>query len=83
MKSYKIPDGDLLDAIETFVSVVDTDKCIGCGECVNLCPNECYLLEDKKSKLVKDYYCWGCLSCFYACPSQCIDIYQEYDNEGN
>jgi len=54
---------------------VDSEKCIGCWECVNLCPNECHTKQDnKKSGLRDDYYCFACYSCVYACPKQCIEI---------
>lgn len=60
--------------------LVDSEKCIGCWECVNLCPNECHTKQDNhKSGLKEDYYCFMCYSCVYACPKQCIEIQANYD----
>ena len=35
-----------------FTPTVDTDKCTGCGECVEVCPVEVFELEDEKSNPV-------------------------------
>ena len=32
--------------------IVDSDKCVGCGECVDVCPVEVYELQDGKSNAV-------------------------------
>ena len=39
---------------------VDTDKCVGCGECVDVCPVEVYELQDGKSAPVNYDECLGC-----------------------
>ena len=63
----------------TFTIEVDSEKCIGCWECVNLCPSGCHTKgENRKSGLLNDYECIGCLSCAYACPKQCIKIHPNY-----
>ena len=39
---------------------VDTDKCVGCGECVDVCPVEVYEIKDGKSEPVNSEECLGC-----------------------
>ena len=36
---------------------VDTDKCAGCGECVDVCPVEVYELQDGKATPVNEEEC--------------------------
>jgi ferredoxin len=40
--------------------IVDTEKCVGCGECVDICPQEVYELQDEKSVPVNAEECVGC-----------------------
>lgn len=42
---------------------VNTEKCIGCGECVEVCPVDVYELQDEKSVPVNAEECLGCESC--------------------
>jgi pyruvate ferredoxin oxidoreductase delta subunit len=53
-----------------------TSKCIGCGICVGVCPEECIKIDvsDGKRKAKIDYdYCKGCLICSISCPQKAID----------
>ncbi len=47
--------------------IVDSDKCVGCGECVDVCPVEVYELQDGKSNAVNGDVCFGCESCLEVC----------------
>lgn len=53
---------------------VDTEKCIGCGECVDVCPVEVYELQEGKSTPVNDEECLGCESCVEVCESDAITV---------
>jgi len=53
---------------------VDTDKCTGCGECVDVCPVEVYELQDGKSVPVNEEECLGCESCVEVCESDAITV---------
>ncbi|MDD3274995.1 MAG: DUF362 domain-containing protein [Candidatus Omnitrophica bacterium] len=53
--------------------VVYSEKCIGCGRCVEICPTDAYSLVDKKSSLdIKK--CIGCASCLAVCPTGAISV---------
>ena len=53
---------------------VDGEKCIGCGECVEICPVEVYELEDEKAVPINDEECVGCESCVEACEQEAITV---------
>ena len=46
---------------------VDVDKCVGCGECVDICPVGVYEMKDGKSIAVNADECVGCESCIEVC----------------
>jgi NAD-dependent dihydropyrimidine dehydrogenase PreA subunit len=54
--------------------MVDTDKCTGCGECVDVCPVEVYELQDGKSAPANDDECLGCESCVEVCEHGAITV---------
>jgi NAD-dependent dihydropyrimidine dehydrogenase PreA subunit len=53
---------------------VNAEKCVGCGECVDICPVEVYELQDEKSVPVKAEECVGCESCIEACEHGAITV---------
>jgi len=56
-----------------FVSV-DMDKCEGCEECVNICPQEVFEMNDGKSNPANSSECLYCESCLGVCPTDAITI---------
>ena len=56
---------------------VDTDKCVGCGECVDVCPVEVYQMKDGKSDPVNADECLGCESCVEVCESNAITVEEQ------
>ncbi|ADE37015.1 MAG: 4Fe-4S dicluster domain-containing protein [Methanohalophilus sp.] len=57
--------------------VVDKDKCIGSGECAEVCPTEVFDLEedsngDTKSVVSRPDDCIECELCVDACPADAI-----------
>lgn len=52
---------------------IDQEKCIGCGRCVEVCPEKALTLIDKKSH-VDISKCIGCFECITVCPVKAISI---------
>ncbi len=57
-----------------YTITIDTDKCTGDGECVDVCPVEVYELQDGKAVAVNEDECLGCESCVEVCESDAITI---------
>ena len=53
---------------------VDQEKCIGCGECVDVCPVDVYEMQDEKSVPVNIEECIGCESCIEVCEQDAITV---------
>jgi NAD-dependent dihydropyrimidine dehydrogenase PreA subunit len=53
---------------------VDQEKCIGCGECVDVCPVDVYEMQDEKSVPVNVEECIGCESCIEVCEQEAITV---------
>lgn len=52
---------------------VDHDKCVGDGECVDICPSDVYELVDGKSTAPNVDECVECCSCVEVCPENAIE----------
>lgn len=48
------------------------DKCVGCGQCVAVCPNANISISNGRPVFGSN--CIGCLSCVQYCPQEAIDI---------
>ena len=53
---------------------VDVEKCIGCGDCVDVCPVDVYEMQDEKSVPVNAEECIDCESCVEACEQEAITV---------
>lgn len=58
-------------AIEMNFPKVNPDSCIGCGNCVDLCPGDAISLVDGKAFIDVDK-CANCHACESACPVDAI-----------
>ncbi len=53
---------------------VDSDKCLGDEECLEVCPVDVYEIQNGKSVAVNSDECLGCESCLDVCEGQAITI---------
>lgn len=59
----------LLSRYSLYHPDINTDKCVGCGECVRVCKAECI---DPGSHTVDTSRCVTCFNCVAACPNDAI-----------
>ncbi|NLX40806.1 MAG: 4Fe-4S binding protein [Bacteroidales bacterium] len=57
-------------------AVIDYDKCIACGECIDYCRFDAIVEENNRVKIIETF-CDGCLLCSRICPQEAIDIVDE------
>ena len=55
-------------------AVVDRDECVGCGTCVEECPEEAISMDDQEIAVVDANKCTECGSCVEACPSEALSM---------
>ncbi len=52
---------------------VDPSLCTGCGQCVKVCPNSCFVSVDRISQ-VSHMRCMECGHCLAACPAGAVTV---------
>ncbi len=55
---------------------IDTERCTGCGACVEVCPTGALYLVDGKA-MVDETRCRECEACLAACPTGAITITEQ------
>lgn len=60
-----------LDA-NTGAWIVDEEKCIGCGMCVDACPYDAIFIDKKTKKAIKCDLCGGNPQCVKFCPKDTL-----------
>lgn len=58
--------------IEMSHPIIDSDECIGCGICVEACPQEVLEVVDGVAEVVKEDACIACGDCEEECPMGAI-----------
>jgi NAD-dependent dihydropyrimidine dehydrogenase PreA subunit len=54
--------------------VVDNKKCIGCGACVSVCPQNVFEMKGGKSHAERPEDCVECGACVENCPVSAIKL---------
>ena len=65
-----------------FLRETDKDACIGCGQCVEICPVDALNLEDDIA-VVDQEWCIGCGVCATFCPADALKIVARSDKSCN
>lgn len=52
--------------------IVDEEKCIGCGQCADICPVDAFSVDSGKA--IINELCVECGSCVTACPVEAISL---------
>ncbi len=61
-------------------AVYDTEKCVGCGKCVFICPYDAIIWNPIGTPEIHLESCLGCGACALVCPHQAIELKgYEYD----
>lgn len=56
------------------LAVIREAECIGCTQCLNVCPVDAIVGSIKQMHTVIKAECIGCEKCLPACPVDCIDL---------
>jgi len=59
---------------DSLKAVYDTEKCVGCGKCVFVCPYDAIVWKDMSTPEIKTEDCVGCGACALVCPHQAIEL---------
>jgi NAD-dependent dihydropyrimidine dehydrogenase PreA subunit len=57
--------------------VVDEEKCVGCEECVDICPVDVFEMENEKSVVARPEDCEECESCVETCEEGAIQLTED------
>lgn len=59
---------------------VDQKKCLGCGKCIDICPGDLLLREEKTGKVIMrcPEDCWDCMACVKQCPQHALQTKLPY-----
>jgi ferredoxin len=53
---------------------LDAEACVGCGNCVNVCPHAVLAVEGRKARLQDLDACMECGACMNNCPADAIAL---------
>lgn len=53
---------------------LNSERCIGCGRCIEVCPHQVFLLAEKRSVIGQRDDCMECGACQKNCPVNAISV---------
>lgn len=51
-----------------------SEKCTGCGMCIDVCPHGVFALNDGKTEIIEKDRCMECGACAKNCPFDAISV---------
>ncbi len=61
-----------IDGVTTLT--LDRQACIGCGQCLEVCPQEVFVLAEGKARLADPDGCMECGACANNCPVSALSV---------
>jgi ferredoxin len=55
-------------------AVLDEERCIDCGVCIDLCPEEAISMRSDYTVVIDPSRCTACGSCIDGCPNEAISL---------
>ncbi len=59
---------------DTAILRLDAEKCIGCGNCLEVCPHRLFTLNDGKARITDGNACMECGACARNCPVEALFV---------
>ena len=60
---------------------IKREQCIGCGECVQICPGDLlYLDQEEKVSIRSSRECWQCMACVKCCLFEALSTKLPYSS---
>ncbi len=53
---------------------LNTDKCVGCGRCQEVCPHAVFKIADREANITDTNNCMECGACMKNCPASAIEV---------
>lgn len=53
---------------------LNSDLCIGCGQCTSVCPHAVFAIEERKAHIVDRDGCMECGACANNCPVDAVTV---------
>lgn len=53
---------------------LNTEKCIGCTRCMQVCPHAVFTMDHKKAVIVTKDACMECGACMSNCPTEALVV---------
>lgn len=59
---------------QKMTAVLDQERCMNCGLCVDLCPEQAISMSPNYTVVLDSRRCTGCCSCINECPNEAISL---------